>query len=354
MGEARRSNPARTVSVARATRRRTERRRRSLRQRKSPIWLKPWQRVLVIVLGAVLILGFAVWGLWEHIDERWVSGPRVLATVGGQTITQGHVNSRDRLARFLLAQPGTNEELLEQLIDERLILAEATAGQLLPADEEVARQTDALLGSMAQLYEGEEAREQAMREARVTRADLEALIRALLAAQSMFAEITREVAVSPEEVRAFYDQDPERHAQPLSVQVRHILVATQAEAEEVRRLILAGEDFAQLAVERSLDPGSREEGGQLPWAISPGDERLVPEFVAAAVALGEGEISEPVKTAHGYHIIRADSVAPARQPSFEEVEAAATEELLTERRGQAFEAWLEERRNAAPVTYTGS
>ncbi|HSW10218.1 MAG TPA: peptidyl-prolyl cis-trans isomerase [Bacillota bacterium] len=315
--------------------------------------MKPWQRILIIVFGAVLILGLAVWGLWEHIDERWVSGPRVLARVGDETITQGQVNSRGRLAQFLLAQPGTNEELLEQLIDERLILSKAIAGQLLPADEEVARQTDGLLGSMAQLYGGDEARDQAMREARVTRADLEAIMRVSLAAQSVFAEVTREVAVSPEEVRAFYDQDPERHAQPLSVQVRHILVATQAEAEDVRRLILAGEDFAQLAVERSLDTGSREEGGQLPWAISPGDERLVPEFVAAAVALAEGELSEPVKTAHGYHIIRADSVTPARQPSFEEVEASAAEELLAERRGQAFEAWLQGRRDAAPVTYTG-
>jgi foldase protein PrsA len=316
--------------------------------------LKPWQRILAIVVCAVLILGIAGWGLWEQIDERWISGPRVLATVGGQPVTQGQVNMRGRLMRFLLAEPSGNEEAVEQLINEQIILVEAAAKQLLPTDEEIARQTDGLLGNMTQAYGSEAAQAQAMREARVTRADLEHLVRVSLAAQSVFAEVTREVDVSAEEVRAFYELDPERYDLPRSVQVRHILVATQAEAEEIRELILAGEEFAQLAAERSLDPGTREDGGRLPWPITPGDERLVPEFVAAAVALSEGEVSQPVKTTFGYHIILADAVTPGRRPSFEEVEAAVREDLLTERRGQAFETWLQERRETAPVVYSNS
>ncbi len=350
----RRTSQARTISTARAVRRRTQRQRQALGRRKSQAWLKPWQRVLIMALSAVIILGLVGWGFWEQIDERWVSGPRVLATVGGQPVTQGQVLVRARLMRYLLAEPGSNEELLEQLINERLILAEAASRQLLPTGDEVARQADGLLGTLAQTHGGEEAAERAMREARITRTHLEDLMRVSLAAQSVFAEITGDVTVSDEEVRAFHEQDPWRYDEPLSVQVRHILVASRAEAEEVRRLILAGEDFIRLAAERSIDPGSREQGGQLPWPISPGDERLVPEFVAAAVALVEGEVSEPVKTEHGYHIIRADSVTPARRPSFEEVKETAREELLSERRGQAFEAWLQQRRDAAPVRYSGS
>src|SRR5690606_17588403 len=76
-----------------------------------------------------------------------------------------------------------------------------------------------------------------------------------------------------------------------------------AQAEEIRERILAGEDFAALAREFSDDEGTREDGGDLGWIDR--DYPLVPEFMDALFKLEVGTVSEPVRTAFGYHLIQA-------------------------------------------------
>jgi hypothetical protein len=94
-----------------------------------------------------------------------------------------------------------------------------------------------------------------------------------------------------EDLKPFEDQ----------VWTRHILVATEEEANSVLDRLTAGEDFAVLAAELSLDSGSATSGGDLGWF---GTGRMVAEFEEAAFALEEGEISQPVKTTNGWHIIQ--------------------------------------------------
>lgn len=95
------------------------------------------------------------------------------------------------------------------------------------------------------------------------------------------------------------------------VLVEHILKLTQGlspeaaehkrmQTDSLRTLLVAGADFAEMAARESEDPGSKRNGGKLPWF---GINQMVPEFEHAAYALKKGEISEPVKTAYGYHII---------------------------------------------------
>lgn len=137
------------------------------------------------------------------------------------------------------------------------------------------------------------------------------------------------------------------------VHARHILIRfpevseektqEQAEAEalariqEIRRRIEAGESFADVAKEVSEDPGSKENGGDLGWF---GRGRMVAEFEEAAFALTPGQISEPVKTAFGYHLIEVLEKDPARP---------VDEATLAQRRQQAFSDWLLEQQNAAQI-----
>ncbi|KKK35994.1 peptidylprolyl isomerase [Mesobacillus campisalis] len=105
----------------------------------------------------------------------------------------------------------------------------------------------------------------------------------------------KDVKVSEEEVKQRYEEyKPE-------IKASHILVEDEAKAKELKSQLDEGADFAELAKENSTDPGSAEKGGDLGF-FGPG--AMVPEFEEAAYALKVNEISDPVQSQHGWHIIK--------------------------------------------------
>ncbi len=118
---------------------------------------------------------------------------------------------------------------------------------------------------------------------------------------------------------------------------RHILVADEAAAQDIHQRLLKGEEFAKLAAELSQDPGSRENGGDLGW-FSKG--QMVPEFETAAFSLKVGDISQPVKSNYGYHIIQVlgHEMRPLTADEYEQA------------RQNAFQQWLTKAHEATEVT----
>jgi peptidyl-prolyl cis-trans isomerase C len=99
--------------------------------------------------------------------------------------------------------------------------------------------------------------------------------------------------------------------------VRHILVDNEAEAKSIIDQLNKGGDFAKLAKEKSKDPGSKDNGGDLDWGPA---GRYVKPFADAVQALPKGQTTQaPVKTDFGYHVIREDDVRPMKVPSFAEI-----------------------------------
>jgi peptidyl-prolyl cis-trans isomerase D len=115
------------------------------------------------------------------------------------------------------------------------------------------------------------------------------------------------------------------------VWARHILVPDEAVAEIIRQRLENGEDFAQLAAEVSTDTSNKDNGGDLGWF---GKGAMVPEFEQAAFALKVGEISQPVKTQFGYHIIQVLAHG----------DVALSADAYEQARQAAFTAWLSEAR----------
>ena len=116
------------------------------------------------------------------------------------------------------------------------------------------------------------------------------------------------------------------------VHVRHILVATEEEAQEVVKRLKAGEEFAALALELSTDTTNKETGGDLDWF---GRGAMVAEFEAAAFSLEPGKVSDPVKTDFGYHIIEVLEKDPNREMdeyTLNQVKAAALDDWLSTQR----------------------
>ncbi|MEM4755530.1 MAG: peptidylprolyl isomerase [Candidatus Woesearchaeota archaeon] len=131
---------------------------------------------------------------------------------------------------------------------------------------------------------------------------------------------------------------------------RHILVATADEAKAIKEQLLAGASFAELAKERSLDPVAASQGGDLGW-FSQGE--MVPEFEQAVMQLKPGQLSDPVQTAYGYHIIQLDEVRQGEQITKEQVMPYLRFRAfgyLLQQDATAFLAFVETLRNNATIT----
>jgi peptidyl-prolyl cis-trans isomerase C len=99
--------------------------------------------------------------------------------------------------------------------------------------------------------------------------------------------------------------------------VRHILVDKEDEAKAIIEQLKKGADFATLAKEKSKDPGSKDNGGDLDWGPA---GRYVKPFADAVTSQPKGQVSQtPVKTDFGYHVIRVDDVRPLKVPAFAEM-----------------------------------
>ncbi len=146
-----------------------------------------------------------------------------------------------------------------------------------------------------------------------------------LSADQIRQEILEPAVLKRKLLDAFASSVPRETEQ---VHARHILVNTEAEAKAIRQQLLAGADFAALAKKSSIDPGTKDKGGDLGWF---GRGVMDPAFEKAAFSLKVGEISEPVKTSFGYHIIQVLARDPHRP---------LTPDQIRQQRDRAYEAWL--------------
>lgn len=234
----------------------------------------------------------------------------VLATVGDTEITLGHVIVlRDRLPEQYRNIP--DEVLLpglvEQLVDQTLLATEVSPEP------------------------GEDPLE--------VRLHLDNERRGTLAAQ-----VAEDVASGPfedAEIEAAYDAAFADFESQTEWNAAHILVPEEATAQEIAGQIADGADFAELAQEHSID-GSAASGGSLGW-FGPG--QMVPVFEEAVAGLEPGDVSEPVESQFGWHVIRLEDTRESTPPPLEEVRG----EIENRLRQQAVEARIAELREDTTV-----
>jgi peptidyl-prolyl cis-trans isomerase D len=145
--------------------------------------------------------------------------------------------------------------------------------------------------------------------------------------------------VSDDDLRAAYDKERNRLETPERRHARHILItgkddaAALAQAQQVLAQAKSGKDFAALAKQYSQDPGSAQNGGDLGWADR---KNFVKPFSDALFAMSVGEITGPVKTQFGYHIIRLDEIQAGKAKSFEEARPELEVKLRRDRATDRF------------------
>ena len=167
------------------------------------------------------------------------------------------------------------------------------------------------------------------------------VVRPQLLSEGIYKKVTTGVKVSDADVRKYYTKNLNLYKQPESRDVRHILVSDRALANKLYDKIKAGANFAALAKKYSKDPGSKAQGGKL--TIVKG--QTAGPFDQTAFLLRKGQVSRPIKTQYGWHIIQALSeVKPARTTPFKDVKAAIRQQLLQQRQRAKWTKWINDTR----------
>ena len=279
------------------------------------------------------------------------------ATVNGHKITIERVDAAGEkfvaTPRFKeLAQEGQGDEIrrqfeqsfLTQLISHDIITAEAEEAGIEASDEEVTEQIEVI----KQNFENEEAFQKALADQALDEAQLPSLVRDQILEQKLHEQVVEDIEVTPEEISDYYDENITDYQQ---TRAAHILVKPKDEAL-AGRLASQLQDtpvgerkalFAQLAKQHSIDPTSAKKGGDLGLAPS---SKYVPSFAAAIDALELNEISDPVETQFGFHIILVTKRVTA--PLSEASETIRTQ-LEGPKADKAWSDWLREAYEDADV-----
>jgi peptidyl-prolyl cis-trans isomerase C len=133
-------------------------------------------------------------------------------------------------------------------------------------------------------------------------------------------------AVSDDEAKKIYDEKLANMKPEQEIHARHILVATEVEAKDVAKRVKKGEDFATLATEKSKDTNAK--GGDLGFF---GRGQMLKPFEEAAFALDVGQVSEPVQTQFGWHIIKVEEKRDQPVPTFDQVKEAIRAQLVQQK-----------------------
>ncbi|MEN9618934.1 MAG: hypothetical protein RL406_1171 [Pseudomonadota bacterium] len=153
------------------------------------------------------------------------------------------------------------------------------------------------------------------------------LARQTILIRELFAEFQKTSAVTDADVQAEYDKFVAANGGK-EYRARHILVETKEQAEAILASLKKGGKFEDIAKKQSKDPGSGANGGDLDWA-APGN--YVKEFSDAMVALNKGQVSGPVQSQFGFHIIRLDDVREAQLPALEDVKPQIVQQMTQQR-----------------------
>lgn len=171
--------------------------------------------------------------------------------------------------------------------------------------------------------------------------------------EARLADLPLTAKINDEELRAVYDAEPERFRSAEQRRARHILIAIGDDTDEaaarklatdLRARLAAGEDFAALARQFSDDPGSAASGGELAWAAQ---GTYVAPFESVLFAQQIHDLSEPVRTEFGFHLIELLEIRPGATKSFAEVQGELADELRRRKQQEAFLALTEKLDDAA-------
>lgn len=287
---------------------------------------------------------------------------RIVANVNGEIILLSDVRKQIVAMRSFIGRPGgpadnvSEFDALRGMVDEKIILNHAKEANIAVKDSDVDQ-------TVEQIKSGNGIDDAVLEETLKAQGMTIAQYREKLKNQMVIQRVTSMeiggVNVSDDEVRSYYRRNVKDFMEPGRVRLSHIVALAQeeaptgkaavAEAKIVTALkdIRAGADFAEKAKKLSED-GSAEVGGDLGWFTR---GKMLPVFEDAAFSMKKGEVAGPIRTQHGFHIIKVTDREEPKQKPFEEVGAKIHEKLASEAFARKRNTWLEKLRVQAYVEF---
>jgi peptidyl-prolyl cis-trans isomerase C len=289
----------------------------------------------------------------------------VVARVNGTEIKRKELDTATQAFAIQMARqnrsalPSQTSELehdvLEQLIGRELLLQEGRQHVPADIDHKVQLQVDQLKAQLG----GDEEFKAKLAESGLTLEEYTHNVRdTLIVRATVQSVIEKDVKIAPEEIKAYYNKNPDQFKQPDLVRASHILIrcapdssddmkkARRSQIEAARSLVKAGEKFADVARKVSEDPGSASNGGDLGFFAR---GRMVPEFDTAAFSLKSNEVSDVITTEYGYHVLVVTDRKPARIVPLDEVKEELSQFLKQQKGGEVARNHVAELRQAAKV-----
>ena len=267
-----------------------------------------------LILLLVLVIAMTGCQNIEKVDTQGkiVDGKEVIAKVNDEYILKSDYDRQVAQVKSALEANGQDystaegkkvlkevkEKVLEAMITDQLILQQAKDDDVVLQEGEY----EQAINDLEKYHGGKDALDTYLKQQGLNRQSFEKLVQEQLIINNFKEKLTSDIKVTDKEVKKYYDDNKSMFELPApEIRASHILVDTEDKAKEILAEIENGADFGELAKEHSKDPGSKELGGDLGYFAK---GKMVPEFERAAFALKPGEISDIVKSEHGYHIIK--------------------------------------------------
>ncbi len=270
--------------------------------RKKELWLIIAGLILLNILTIVIFFGKSGGAAGTAADEK-------VATVGGQTI------SRQDWLNELEARYG--KEVLKEMIDQKVIQEMADKYKITVSDKDVERQL-----RMAQATYGPSATASYTSDENKWKEQIK---------NNLLLEeiLTKDVVVSESEMKKYYQENQVQFQIPTAYHLSQILVKTKDDAKKALKELSQGSSFSALAMERSIEEFSANQGGDIGY-ISQDDEQYPPEYIKIAKKLKPGKYSSPIKVKQGYAILKLHKVIKGQAYTYEEVKSQIRRQIAME------------------------
>ena len=250
----------------------------------------------------------------DYEREYKMQAQQAMAQYGEDFLTQKTQDGKQTMGEMM------RQNTLDNLVRFEIYKQDAESKGIKISDKDV----DAEFDKMVKMYGGEEKLQAALKENNLTEEKMKEYTKTNLLMQQYQEKMMKEMEPTEKELKKYYDEHKDEFK---TAEASHILVKTKEEAEAIKKELDGGADFAKLAKEKSLDTGSAENGGSL-GQFTPG--QMVKEFDEKVFSMKPGEISDPVKTQFGYHIIKLEKISDDFNSAKDAVKEAVIREKFKE------------------------